>query len=354
MRLQKTLALSLALAVMAPMAVSFVSADETADLKTSVISNLNSLISKYEAQITVLQTENKRLSDELAKLKGIPVTTTATGTTTITASGTIIPNTTTTPNTTVNNTPVAINTGTAKYDKLVQMTNEILADTLATNGIDSKAVIGLYEFIEPNAFFISIDDGKNEAGITAFPYKFLYSYDKNYTLTRVGFFKLDQRTELYVTISGSNPYAKATRVRVKNPLYKGKLLDEVVTTAPSTSTGTTTTVSKPATTTTTTTTPTNVTFADIKKAYDKNDVINAVKLSDAYLAKNEGNADIYRIRYRSYYIIGKYTDALEAVKKLEALNPTDFAKVIACDAVFIAKLAKQPTTQTYYTGLCKK
>jgi hypothetical protein len=351
------LALSLVLAVTAPAAISFVSADETTDLKTSVINNLNALISKYEAQIITLQTENKMLSEEIARLKGTTTATTVTVPTTVTASGTIIPNTTTTPNTTVNNTPVAINTGTAKYDKLVQMTNEILVNTLSTNNIDPKATIGLYEFIEPNAFFISIDDGKNTAGITAFPYKFLYTYDKNYTITQIGFFKLDQRTELYVTISGNNPYAKISRIRVKNPLYKGKLLDEVATTTPSSTSGTTTTttsVTKPATTTPATTMPENVTFADIKKAYDKNDVINAVKLSDAYLAKNEGNADIYRIRYRSYYIIGKYTDALDAVKKLEALNPTDFSKVIACDAVFIAKLAKQPTTQTYYAGLCKK
>ena len=350
MRLQKTLALSLALAVAAPAMISLAHADEVTDLKTSVTNTLSALISKYEAQITALQTENKRLSDELAKLKGI--TTPASTPAAVTASGTIIPDTTSTPNTTVNNTPATINTGTAKYDKLVQMTNEILADTLATNKIDAKATIGLYEFVEPNAFFISIDDAKNEPGITAFPYKFLYTYDKNYTLTQIGFFKLDQKTELYVTISGSNPYAKTGRIRVKNPLYKGKLLDEVASTSTTSST-----TPKPAastTSTTTTPTPTNVTFADIKKAYDKNDVLNAIKLSDAYLARNEGNADLYRIRYRSYYILGKYTDALDAVKKLEALNPQDFAKIIACDAVFIAKLAKQTTTQTYYSGLCKK
>ena len=164
----------------------------------------------------------------------------------------------------------------------------------------------------------------------------------------IGFFKLDQQKSLYVTTFGTNPYARTSRIRIKNPLYKGKLLDEVTTTTTSDSNATSTTAVK------TTTTPTNVTFDDIKKAYDKNDIVNAITLSDAYLAKNDGTADIYRIRYRSYYILGKYSDALIAVKKLEELKPTDFTKVIACDAVFIAKLAKQPTTQTYYSGLCKK
>jgi hypothetical protein len=86
---------------------------------------------------------------------------------------------------TTNNTSVNINTGTGKYDKLIQLTNDILGSTLSSKNIDPKATIGLYEFIEPNAFFISIDDGKNEPGITAFPYKFLYTYDKNYTITNI-------------------------------------------------------------------------------------------------------------------------------------------------------------------------
>jgi hypothetical protein len=235
------------------------------------------------------------------------------------------------------------------------MANDIFPALLSENNIDAKADIGLFEFIEPNAFFISVDDGKNLAGVTAFPYKFLYTYDKNYTLTKIGSFKLNQEVQLYATLSGSNPFAKSTRIRIKNPLYKGKLLEEAAATTTTPTTSTTTT--KPTTTTpvaTITTPVADVTYDQIKKAYDKNDIINAIKLSDAYLAKNDGTADIYRIRYRGYYMMGKYIDSLAAVKKLEALKPTDFAKIIACDAVVIAKLGKQPDSQTYYAGLCKK
>jgi len=336
MRTQKMLAFLVMGSLLFP---TFVSAAETQPTEIEVI---RAMLLKDEDRIKTLENDNKNLWTEIATLKNSinPITTTITPAKPTTETGV----TTTT--------PVKIeSTGTEKYDKLIAVTNDILPRLLADNKIDVSATIGMYEFVEPNAFFIAIDDGKNEAGVTAFPYKFLYQYDKNFTITQVGFFKLDQRVQLYTTISGNNPYAKATRIRIKNPLYKGKLLELNIDGSVKTPTTSSTTTS---TTTTTTTPAKDVTVAEIKNAYDKNKLLDALNLSNSYIIKDQSNADVYRIRYRSFYILGKLSDSLDAIAKLETINPSDFAKTIACDGKKIAKLAKKTDLQTHYTGLCKE
>ncbi len=324
---------------------SFVSAEET---KPTEIEVIRAMLLKNEDRIKALEAENKNLWTEIAALKNSVNPTAITATPTKPVIEAVV---TTTP-------PVKVeSTGTEKYDKLVAITNDILPRLLTDNKIDASATIGMYEFIEPNAFFIAIDDGKNEAGVTAFPYKFLYQYDKNFTITQIGFFKLDQRVQLYTTISGSNPFAKATRIRIKNPLYKGKLLEfnlDGSVKAPTTTSNSSTTTAATTSITIPTTPIKDVTVDQIKNAYNKNKLLEALSLSNSYIAKDQSNADVYRIRYRSFYILGKLSDSLDAIAKLEALNPSDFAKTIACDGKKIAKLAKKADLQTHYTGLCKE
>ncbi len=60
------------------------------------------------------------------------------------------------------------------------------------------------------------------------------------------------------------------------------------------------------------------------------------------------------MRYRSYYIIGKYEESLAEVKKIEALQGGSFEKVIACDAAVIGKIAKKKDIGDYYGVICKK
>lgn len=198
------------------------------------------------------------------------------------------------------------------YTKIVNKINASLPTILTENNLSASGAVGLFEFIEPNAFFISIDDGKNPAGVTAFKTKIAFTYDANLNLTKVGIFDLDYTVQRYKTIFGTNPYTKSTRIRVQNPLYKGKLF-EVVPTITSTSSPTTTpTTSIPATT--------DATFAQIKAAYDKNKLLDVIKLSEGYMIKNPNDIEVLKLRYRSYYIIGKYDESLVEVKKIETLQ----------------------------------
>ncbi len=101
-------------------------------------------------------------------------------------------------------------------------------------------------------------------------------------------------------------------------------------------------------------TTTEVTVAQIKAAYDKTKLLDAIKLSDTYILKYPNNLDVLRIRYRSYYIIGKYENSLAEIKKIETIQGSAFEKTIACDAAVIGKIAKKTDVSTYYSTICKK
>ncbi len=168
--------------------------------------------------------------------------------------------------------------------------------------------------------------------------------------TKIGLFDLDYASQKYRTLFGSNPYTKSARTRIQNPLYKGKLFE----TPTATNTGS-------VINTTTTTTPaiitpasTEVTLTQIKAAYDKSKLLDAIKLSDVYIIKNPNDLDVLRIRYRSYYIIGKYENSLAEIKKIEGIQGTTFERTIACDAAVIGKIAKKTDISTYYSAICKK
>jgi hypothetical protein len=98
----------------------------------------------------------------------------------------------------------------------------------------------------------------------------------------------------------------------------------------------------------------DVTFAQIKTAYDSNKLLDALKLSDQYILKNPNDIEVLRIRYRSYYMVGKYDDSLAEIKKMETLQGTVFERTIACDAAVIGKIAKKTDISTYYSTICKK
>lgn len=304
-------------------------ADDLADFK----SELAALVAKYETRFRALQDENTQLKAKLAALQnasGAILATVSTGTTISTP--VVAPN------------PIASAswsgvTQNGVYQKVINQINTTLPTILADNGLDGSGAIGLFEFMEPNAFFVSIDDGKNPAGVTAFKTKILFQYDANLNFTKIGLFDLDYTSQKYKTVFGTNPYTKATRTRIQNPLYKGKLFDAVTTSS------TTSNVTAPAI---------DVTFAQIKAAYDKNKVLDALKLSDQYLLKNTADIELLRIRYRSFYIVGKYEDSLAEIKKIETLQGDAFDKTIACDAAVIAKISKNTTANSYYGAICKK
>jgi hypothetical protein len=69
-----------------------------------------------------------------------------------------------------------------KYNKLIDKMNDSAKDIYSNNDLKESSSIGLFEFIEPNSFFISIDDKNNPANEKAFKKKLLYSYDADLNL----------------------------------------------------------------------------------------------------------------------------------------------------------------------------
>jgi len=146
-------------------------ADDITDMKAVVTGTMAKLVQKYEARIQELEAENSRLKQELATLKGTGATlanavTTSTGTS-----------------------PVITSTITKAdiYNAVMKRANDQLGTILSENNLSTGSVIGLFEFMEPNAVFISLDDGNNPADVSAFKTKLLYTFDKNLTLSRVDY-----------------------------------------------------------------------------------------------------------------------------------------------------------------------
>jgi hypothetical protein len=291
---------------------------ETTVAAEDVSGALSRLITLYEGRTTRLQDEINRIKIENAALRAqlalasgakntgvtAPTGVNSSGITSPSSTGSILPKT---------------EQG-KRYDAIVSNVNGSLPQILASNKITATGAIGLFEFIEPRNFFISIDDGKNPAGVTAFKTKILFEYDPNMNLKVIGVFALDYASSKYATVSGSNPFSGAVRIKVRNPSYSGKLLEEVLSAAGGTlsSTVVPATVIRPNTTSTgsiaiPSALPTIVSFDDIQKAYDKNKLADAVSLSTLFLAKNPTNVDALTIRARSQYIVAQYGPALDDI-----------------------------------------
>ena len=309
--------------------------------------SLEDLIKQYETQIQILQSQNEKLKQTLDELNNKIASTSWI----IVKPAVAIPKASNTW-TIATSAKVTINfkiSGNAKYDTIIEKINKNLSNILKEQNISSDAKIWLFEFVEPNSFFISIDDFKNPAWITAFKNKILYSYDKDYNFTIVWLFSLDYSSWYYKTIYWKNPFAKAARIRVKNPWYAWKLLGQASNTTTSSSNWTSAKV--------TSTTPSvdlwNVTIEMVKNSYSKNKILDALKYSTEYIKKDPNNIEVLRIRYRSFHILWRYNDALLEVQKIEALWWSSFSKVVACDGSEIARLAKNMDLNKKYWDICK-
>ncbi|MBP8016989.1 hypothetical protein KAZ01_03180 [Candidatus Gracilibacteria bacterium] len=341
---------SLIILILVGLFSSFTYADELSDISDSFLKSVQSVIYNYENKIKLLQDENTKLKQDIENLTRQLQDTLAkisTGTTLVVSTGST--------NSAVNsissvNTNIGISTGNEKYDKIIDLINKNKEQIFKENNLDSSgSTIGLFEFIEPSNFFISIDDGKNPTGVTAFRTKILYSYDNQFNFTVKGIFSFDTTVSLYITKFGKNPFANTKRIRIKNPEYKGKLLNDEQT-VNNTSTTNSNTISS---NTESTSTTTNVTLADIKKAYDKNKILDVLKLSNEYIKNNPNDIEVLKMRYRSFYILGKYNESLSEIQKIETLSGT-LEKIIACDASVIAKVAKNVDLNKRYGDICKK
>lgn len=340
MKIQKIIAI---LALVSFFLVEIVSADELADMKNTYNSyylNVSSNLSK----ITSLQNENenfKKLMDDLSK----KMDSYSNSQTSSIGSNTWI--------TTISNTWVVDKvTNIDKYNQIIYKINSMSWAIFSDNNIGSDATIWLFEFIDPDAFFISIDDWKNPTWVTWFKTKILYNYDSSLNFKVVWVFSLDYSSWYYTTKSWKNPYSKWVRIRVKNPAYKWKLLDIIPATssqAPIQSSS----IQSSGNNNSTIATWTDVTLDMVKSAYSKNKIADAIKFSDLYILKDPNNIDVLRIRYRSYYMLWKYVQALAEIQKIESLQWTSMIKTVACDWSTIARLVKNTDLNKKYWDICK-
>lgn len=313
----------------------------TASSSNEIITALQNAIKKYDDMIKTLQDENAKLLKLLedAKKGAAPVTANIESTAPV-----------------VNKTPIKASE-VDKYNIIIEKINSLQNLIISDNNLAGGSTIWLFEFIEPSSFFISIDDNNNPAWITAFKKKILYSYDKDYNFNITWIFDLDYNTEYYITKYWKNPFAKAIRIKVKNPYYKGKLLEDTVWSPVSTntstnSTKTTTSIATPVTSAPVTSNS-NVTIDQIKKAYANNKILDALKLSNEYILKDPNNIDILKIRYRSYSMLWKHSEALAEIQKIESILTTDkMEKIVVCDAKTLSKILKNAELNKKYTDLC--
>jgi hypothetical protein len=344
MKLQKIIAVS---TIVTFLPIYYAFADLDIQTANQLITSLQNTVSKYAETIKQLQDENAKLKSQIA---GVTSTTVASSTVSNAAStGTV-----------AIITPSTISS-VDKYNKLIDKINFMSEEIFASNNLSKTSSIWLFEFIEPSSFFISIDDKKNPDGVSAFKRKILYSYDKNLNLNVDWIFDLDYASWYYKTLQWKNPFAKATRIKLKNPIYTWKLIVSTDSTTVSTSAAaaaTTSTAGKTNTTTSSTSTTTvswNVSLDDIRNAYNKNKILDALKLSNEYIKKDPDNIEVAKIRYRSFHILWKYNEALLEIQKIENAVWTDkLEKVVACDAKIISKLVKNADLNKKYTDLCAK
>lgn len=334
-------------------------------------------MAKYETRIDELQKENTRLKTELESLKvsatqksqqtsastTVQPTTPAKDTSIgmpATLSGKTLSNllnyTFTGQVLTTAGMPL-VSTKSDMYKKLIEKSMRHLPSLIQEYGLSADSSIGLFEFVEPNGFFISVDDGKNPVGVTAFKMKFLFHYDTDLNLSKSGVFDLDYGVSRYVTVFGSNPYSKASRIVLRSPAYSGNLFSIVATSTGTTSSGTTNSVvTQPAKSPASTVAqqlvdPSTVTYVQIKAAYDKNKPQEAIRLSDLFLQANSPTKDILNVRYRSYFILQKYQLALDEIAKLETIVGTLDSRS-ACDASSVARIAKKQDLVDKYSKIC--
>ena len=357
--------LTFSLLVVLPLSVS---AQVTLVDSKATLSELGLLIAQYETRIKQLQAENAVLRLEMAKAGiSIPL---------IDLSGSTIPLPTTAP---VLDTPQSSSAGTivvapslqtgssipmttlteitTKYGKdtagFISRINQDWAGIKSNYSLPANSRLAGYEFIQTGSMdyvFADIIVGTGTVGI--YDTKILYQFEKSeYKRKLIGIFDYNPTVLRYVTRTGTNPFGWVTRIFVADPYYSGVVKPfppmivstgsvVVVVPAPSASWSTMTSVSSSAS------------FADITKAYNEKRYLSTISLSNSYLEKNPATQEVLNIRYRTYFIIGKYTESLAELQKVEKIGTLD--KQTACNAQVIATYSKNQALVDKYAAICKK
>jgi len=210
------------------------------------------------------------------------------------------------------------------------------------------ARIGGYEFVLSGAMdyvFVDITYSGSTTGSGIFDAKILYQFDKT-TFARklIGFFEYNKVSGYYITKTGKNifPGVKRTFIldtRVGNTISTSVTPSTSIT--PTTTGSTTVSVVSPA-----------VTISEIEAAYAAKRFLSVISLSNTWLANNAPSLDVLRIRYRTYFIIAKYSEALKEIEKIRSIG--QLSSAVACEGYVIATYAKDTTLADSYKATCNK
>lgn len=182
-----------------------------------------------------------------------------------------------------------------------------------------NAHIGGYELVVTGALdhvFVDIVYTGSITGTGIYDAKILYQFDKK-TFARklIGFFEYNPTTGYYITRTGKNIFPGVTRTFVLDPRVIALSQANLPTTVP--------------TTTSTSTSVTTTSYADIEAAYTAKRFLSVITLSNTWLASNAPNLEVLRIRYRTYFIIAKYAEALKEIEKIRAIG--QLSSAVACE-----------------------
>lgn len=347
----KSLRLLLILLCIAPLSAS--AASGMLD-PAATVDQLTLLINQYNTRIKSLESENAILKNEMVKANiKIPLTDFSGATavplpTKTTNSGSLA-----LPAQQTSTTPTA-NTSASKTEK------DFFIDRIHTDwtaiqkaySLPADSRIGWYEFVQSGALdhvFVDLVYGATAGSGGVYDAKILYQYEKKeYKRKLIGFFLYDPKIEKYITKTGANPFGGSVRIFVPDPLYKGMVNTPNTVTPAKSGSG----VSTTATVSTSPVTATSTNILDISKAYTEKRYLTTISLSKSYLATNPPNAEVLSILYRTYFIIGKYSDSLATLAKLEALGPLDGQT--ACNAKVVATYGNNTALVTKYNAMCPK
>ena len=303
---------------------------------SELATQLQKLLTQYAERVRLLEAENAMLKSLMAKheiqipLEEYNKLVTATGT--ITSPIAISTNSATT------NTPTVV--ASPLRQGFIDMFRTDWHDVRKAYGMPENAYIGAYEFVKNDAgnnVFVDIvyGDGTPEGAYNA---KLAYEFNKTtFKRTFIGFFEYDTTSKMYITRKGKNPFVGVER--------------EVIPENTSMSISTTlTTPSTPSTPVVNTTDSSVLKIeSDMLAAYNKKDYNTLLKISEDYLKKETPTYKIRLYRYRSYFLLGQYTQALGEIKKMENEKLAD--EKIYCDGSVVAQYAKNTTLATQYRKL---
>lgn len=229
-----------------------------------------------------------------------------------------------------------------RYASFIQKVKSDWSWIVSAYKLPQTAFIGGYEFVKQgndnHAFIDIVFSGTTASWV--YDAKILYEYHTGtYQRKLVGFFEYNKATKYYTTRTGSNPFAWVARTFVADSVSSKVQTSSSSQVSQQESTGSVVSLSA---------TPT---LADVEKAYSDKRYLTTISLSTAYLAANPATVDILRIRYRTFFIIGKYSESLAEIAKIESLWKIE--KAIACDAQVIATYSKTQSLVDKYVKICK-